>query len=473
MTPFERGATYRRISKDDADTRDGVIRQTEDTEALAVKREIPVADRHRFEDNDISATHGKHRPGYEALMVAVKRDEIDVIVVTYLNRLWRNRRERAEGIEILRKHNVSVLCVKGPELDLTTATGRLLGGLLGEVDTFEVEQMMEKEQRKMQQSVQRGAIPTGPRCFGYTKMGNEVIAHEAKEVVQSFNDLLAGATLSGIATALNERKVLNRNGKPFTHNTVRWMLLNERYAGLRQYQGALYPADQPVIVPEEIWRKAVSILTDKARATSPGPARKWLLSGLALCGVCGAKVTSAQRGTKGESSERTYKCSGPVKHLNRKAEPIDDLIANTDAEKGPLGLAIQILSRDDAADLLLNKDQPDVEELRNKVIALRAKLDGYTEDYDADLIDRKQFLDGTARTRVKLAEAETAMTNPDKSAILGELIEADDPCKAWDSLPLDRKRAVVDTLMTITIDRCGPGRRAFDPESIIITPKES
>src|SRR4051812_26541785 len=41
-------------------------------------------------------------------MAAVQRGEVDVIIVCTL---WRNRRERAEGIEILRKHEVSVLCV--------------------------------------------------------------------------------------------------------------------------------------------------------------------------------------------------------------------------------------------------------------------------------------------------------------------------------------------------------------------------
>ena len=68
--------------------------------------------------------------------------------------LWRNRRERAEGIEILRKHEASVLCVKGPELDLTTAAGRLLAGLLGEV-----EQMPKRERREMRQRVERGLPP--------------------------------------------------------------------------------------------------------------------------------------------------------------------------------------------------------------------------------------------------------------------------------------------------------------------------
>ncbi|WP_426598587.1 hypothetical protein [Streptomyces sp. WG7] len=122
--------------------------------------------------------------------------------------LWRNRRERAEGIEILRKHEASVLCVKGPELDLRTAAGRLLAGLLGEV-----EQMPKRERREMRQRVERGLPPAGPRCFGYTADGAELIEDEAAEVKDCFHALLAGATLSGMGADPNARgAILDRNG---------------------------------------------------------------------------------------------------------------------------------------------------------------------------------------------------------------------------------------------------------------------
>ena len=54
-------------------------------------------------DNDISALNGEHRPAYEAVMAAAARGEIDVILVFQTSRFWRNRGERAEGIEVLRK----------------------------------------------------------------------------------------------------------------------------------------------------------------------------------------------------------------------------------------------------------------------------------------------------------------------------------------------------------------------------------
>ncbi|MFB7596953.1 recombinase family protein [Streptomyces sp. NPDC056160] len=482
MTLFQKGATYERISKADAGDEDGVIRQGEDTAELAARRGIPIEGR-RFRDNDKSATHGRHRPDYERLMAAVKRGEVDVIIVYLLGRLWRNRRERAEGIELLRKHEVSVLCVKGPELDLTTAAGRLLAGLLGEVDTFEVEQMSEREQREMRQRVERGQVPTGPRAFGYTVDGTEIIDEEAAEVRKMFEAVAAGASLSGLATDLNKRQILNRNGKPWTHNAVRYLLLNERYAGLREYNDVVYPGKWPTIVTEDQWRQAVAILTNSSRKTSPGPARRWLGSGLYQCGVCdnGNTVTSAQRpkvksrltdpALQGYQPVRTYKCRGPVKHLQRVAEPIDQLIAGTEPGR-PLGLVPQLLLRDDAAQLLLDEERPDMDELSAKAATLRARLknmtDAFAEDDEADALEFKRAV---RRVRDRLTEVEQQMTSPARAAVLGDLVASDDVIAAWTAMTLDRKRAVIDMLMTVTLLPGKSGRAPFDPETVRIVPK--
>ena len=72
-------------------------------------------------------------------MKAARRGEFDVIVVFQMSRLWGNRRERAKGIEVLRETGVSVAVCKGQDLDLSTAYGRGVAGMLGEFDTMESE----------------------------------------------------------------------------------------------------------------------------------------------------------------------------------------------------------------------------------------------------------------------------------------------------------------------------------------------
>jgi DNA invertase Pin-like site-specific DNA recombinase len=465
MTLFSKGATYERISKADDGDEDGVIRQNEDTGALAARRDIPIGTR-RFRDNDRSATHGKHRPDYARLMEAVQRGEVDVIIVYALGRFWRNRRERAEGMEILRNHEVSVLCVKGPELDLTTASGRLLAGLLGEVDTFEVEQMSEREQREMRQRVERGVPPTGPRCYGYTGKGDEIVPDEADDVRGMFDDLLAGASLSGIAAGLNKRERPNRNGRPWTHNAVRNLLLNGRYAALREYRGELHPGKWPTIVDEATWRAAKHVLEDDGRVTSPGPGRRWLLSGIARCGVCNddTTVTSGSRGGprgKPGPTQPLYRCR-KTKHLARWTEPIDLVVED---------YVVRRLSRPDAADLLIDTEAPDMAKLRAKAVALRARLKSLAAEFaDDDDADTSEFRQATRRIKGRLAEVEGQMAHPQRARILVDLVTAEDPERAWQELTLDRQRAVVETLAAVTILPGSPGRRPFDPATVRVEP---
>lgn len=465
VTLFIKPVGYARISKDRTGEELGVQRQSEDIEALAQQRGLTI--REHFVDNDISATRGRHRPRYAALMDAIERGEVDAVLVWSLSRLWRNRAERAAGIEKLRQRNVPVLCCKGPDLDLSTAAGRLLAGLLGEVDTHEVEQKSEREQRAIRQRVEQGKPPGGPRCYGYTGNGLETVPDEADDVRRMFDDLLAGASLSGIAADMNERERPNRNGEPWTHNAVRNLLLNERYAALRDYRGDLYPGRWPVIVDETTWRAAKHVLEDDGRATSPGPGRRWLLSGIARCGVCddGTTVTSGSRGgPKGKPgpTQPLYRCR-KTKHLARGTDPIDLTVEE---------YIIRRLSRPDAIGLLVDTEAPDAAELRTKAVALRARLRGLADEFaDDDDADAVEFRRATRRIKERLADVEAQMHHPQRARTLVNIVTAEDPAKAWEDLPLDRRRAVVETLATVTILPGRPGRAPFDPRTVQIVPK--
>ncbi|MFE1233235.1 recombinase family protein [Streptomyces sp. NPDC058745] len=484
MTGFQQGAIYTRISRDDELTGDGVTRQDEDAGALALARGIPVQG--RYTDNDISATTGKRlRPDYERLLTAVRADRVDVVIVAALSRLWRNRRERAEGMELFRAHGVSILAVKGPELDLTTASGRLLAGLLGEVDSFEVEQMSEREKREMRQRVEKGLPATGPRAFGYSADGWTIIPEEMPEVVKAYEAFVVTRSVSGITRDLRERGVLNKDGDPWTNNGVRHVLKNPRYAALREYEGELYPGMWPPGVPEDLWRAARAIFEEEDRATSPGPARRHLLSGIALCGVCADGETTVTSGSRGVKKNRTegdeerledeaellpedgegtsqpiYKCR-LSKHLARNMEPVDALVEE---------FVIARLSRPDAADLFHDEAAPGAGELRTQAVALRARLKALAAAFAADdEADVMEFRDATRRLRERLAEVEGRMAHPQRARVLAGLVDADDVRAAWKRLGLDRKRAVVDLLAEVTVDRAGGGgRRPFNPDTVRI-----
>lgn len=320
----------------------------------------------------------------------------------------------------------------------------------------------------MRQRVEQGKPPGGPRCYGYAASGLEIVPDEADDVRRMFDDLLSGASLSGIAAELNKRGRPNRNGEPWTHNALRNLLLNERYAALREYRGDLYPGKWPAIVDEATWRAAKHMLEDDGRATSPGPGRRWLLSGIARCGVCddGTTVTSGSRGApKGKTgpTQPLYRCR-KTKHLARWTEPIDLVVEE---------YVIRRLSRPDAVDLLVDHEAPDMAELRAKAVALRARLKSLAAEFaDDDDGDPVEFREAAKRIRARLGEVEAQMAHPQRARVLVDLVTAEDPEQAWEALALDRQRAVVETLATVTILPGLPGRRPFDPATVRVEPQQ-
>ncbi|MBB5776223.1 recombinase family protein [Nonomuraea jabiensis] len=452
-------ALYARISDDKMGQEAGVKRQLADGRGIAQRLGLPEP--REFVDNDISATNAKHRPEYENLLAAIAAGLIRIVIIYHLSRLWRNRKERAAGIEFFKKYGVRLIMVKGPEIDFATAYGRAMAGLLGEFDSMEVEVKSERQVSEMEQAVRDGRPPTGRRAFGYARTGGELVAEEAEVVAEAYRLLLTGASLSSIAKWLNEAGWRTTTGGAWGHNSVRSVLMNERNAGLREYHGDLYGGSWPPIVAEETWRAAHAILTDAGRRTNKvGSSRKWLLTNLAHCGVCAAQdIESVMLCTYRDDARRVYRCKRSPGHLTRNAAPVDELVARVVVER---------LSRPDAADLLVNEDAPDLAALRGEAMTLRARQEDIAAAFGDGEMTRVQFRTANERVAARLAEVEAAMGDVQRVPVLADLVKADDVSAVWDGLMLDRQRAVVDVLMTVTILPAGPGRRVFDPASVKI-----
>jgi hypothetical protein len=143
-------------------------------------------------------------------------------------------------------------------------------------------------------------------------------------------------------------------------------------------------------------------------------------------------------------------------HINRRAEPIEDYVE---------AVVIERLSCPDAVDLLTVKDRPDAAALHTEADNLRRRLDALADDLD---IDEVTLARRSRALRAKLAEVESKLADAGKVDVLGPLLAAGDVAKVWDSLDVDRKRAVIDLLMVVTLLPPGRGRRVFDPETVEI-----
>lgn len=450
---------YARISEDRSGLAAGVGRQVDDARRLADRRGWAIAE--EYVDNDISALTGQTRPRYAAMMTAVAAGDVERIVVYQTSRLWRNRRERAEGIEALREHRIQVAATKGPELDMSTASGRAMAGLLGEFDTMESEIKAERVQRAALARAIAGGNHGGRRAYGYTPDGRNLVPAEVVEVVGIFETFVAGGRLGPIVRDLNARGIVTVTGRPWTTAVIRDMLRNSRYAGLSSYHGEVVGTGQwPAIVSEETWRLAVAILRRPDRKTTTGNRASYLLSGLARCDVCAGPITSGGRRSNGAGGYRwTYRCRGCM-HVTRRRDWVDEYVTR---------LIVARLSRDDASELLVDADAPDYDALAAETRTLDARLEEIAAMLGDGEITRAQARTASGRVRERLVAIGRAQEHTSRAPALAGLVGADDVRAAWDAAGLDRQRAVVGALVDVVLLPGGAGSKVFDPDLVQVT----
>lgn len=470
MLTCMRAAVYVRQSKDAQLTGLAVARQREDCLKLCQANGWTIVE--VFEENDTSASGRKPRPVYERMMRAADAGAFDVIVAWHVDRLTRRLTDLEDLISRTRQHSVRIATVNG-ELDLSNDTGRLVGRILASVAAGEVERKSARQKRAAEQAAERGLAAGGPRPFGFNDDRTTIREDEAEALRGAYRDFIAGRTLSGVARDLNEAGFTTTRGGPWRHNSMRSTLVNPRNAGLRSYgpvgpdgrvreRAIIGEASWPAIVDQNTWQAACALLADPARATNKnGGARRWLLTGIALCGACGEGAETRVICTYRDNGRRAYRCSERA-HLLRRAEPIDELVVAT---------TIARLSRPDARDLL-SADSPDGEDLRGQATALRARLDGLAGAYAEGVIDLRQLHVGTSRLRAELQAVESKQAATQRGASLFDLVHSDDVCATWDGLSLDRQRAAIEALWRIRILNTGPGRRVFDPTTVEIVPAD-
>jgi site-specific DNA recombinase len=101
-----------------------------------------------------------------------------------------------------------------------------------------------------------------------------------------------------------------------------------------------------------------------------------------------------------------------------------------------------------------------VRALESQAVALRSRLDSLAGFYAQGLIDAQQHTEGTKEINVALAAVRDNIGKIYDGSALAGIIDTDDAGSAWLEAQLDRKRAVLDALATVTLLRGAQGRPA-------------
>ena len=450
---------YTRVSLDRTGEELSVARQEQESRALAERLGLTVTQ--VYTDNDISATSGKIRPNFEAMLKA----KPTAIVAWHQDRLLRLTRDLERVIAL----NVPVYTVTAGTFDLTTPAGRAVARTVAAWSQYEGEQ---KALRQVAANVQRTAngVHSGRVGFGYRREGATIVLHpkEAAAIRKAVQRVLDGESLRSICKDLDaQQEPTPGKAGTWTTQTLRQLLLRPSLAGLTVHRGKVVgrtPADVPRVIDEDTHERLKALLTDPLRRTAPaGRAPKYLLGGIARCGRCGGVMVRAvgrmTRQSNGTAKRQppSYVC-GECYRVRRKQDLVDALVE---------GIVVGRLQMPDAAQLFATGDPSALEQARAALESIDARLENAADLYAAGSIDAGQLARITERLRADRAQATAAMDAAMPAALPAELVGGR-AAETWAGLPMDSKRAVLETLITVTILPAGSGK-AFDPERVSVT----
>lgn len=454
-------AVYARISQDRDGARLGVKRQLDDCRAEADRRGWTVAE--EYVDDDVSAYSGKTRPAYERMLADIEAGTRDAIVVWHMDRLHRRPIELERFADVCTRAGVADVKTLHGDMNLANGDGLLMARLLAAVAANESDAKSRRGRRKMRELAEAGA----PHGGGYRPFGfqSDRVSHEPIEA-QAIRDaaarILAGESLASVARWLAESDVRTVHGNVWRTAVLRQLLLNPRNCGHRVYQGKVIGPGrwEPIIDPED-GDKLRLLLTDPARRTN-GTARRYLLSGLLRCGLCGTKMYSVPRFATARYLCRSGHDFGGCGSMAITASHLEAWITEA---------VLQRLDSAEMADSLAGKTRDDTQAtvLHEQVRQDTERLEALAIMWADGELDAAQWRTARARLEQRVSDNRKTLARMRGTTVVDPWIGNGSQLRdRWQTLNLARQTAIVRALIDHIVIKTAafPGRNGLDPERV-------
>jgi len=414
---------------------------------------------------------------WNQVVSTVTEGEIDALLTWESSRATRDLDAYAE----LRKACVAAGVMwgySGRMHDLTDRDSRFRTGL----DALLAEDEAARTSERILRTVRHAALagrPHGKNLYGYRRIYDpatrELIQIEpnpdqAAIVREAARRILDGDTSYAVAKSFNERGVPPRRAAHKEHRqqlgwtavAIKQMLVQASYAGLRTHRGEVVAdATWPPLIERDQWERVQAILSDPSRGRLRNETVVHLLSGIAICEVCGGQMrvglqnvgrpTGRADRSKAQGKYHVYVCVGtPGKggfHTAIKCRFLDELVTQA---------VISRLERPDALDLLGSPDSSRDEErtaLRDEIESHRIWLEQVRQramgERNLDLLfDQEQrtrpLIEAAQRRLERLVEADPAVL---------ELVRHGDSRERWSALDLRVRRRIIQAVVTPRVRR--------------------
>ncbi len=439
MTTVRPAVIYVRISANDVQKarrgrRDMTVAELEDSLAekarmhaaecreYAIEEGLDVLAEFAEKNRSASRYRGDNKPlpvrGDMLAWLSARSDGRTPIVVlsTEVERLYRDVEDATVLVNVARRAPLIVMSTDGETYDLCTANGEQ--NFYGAVSkgAREAAKVSERRRRRERKRAAEGGY-WGTEPFGYRKVYDkdeesgqrfytgrlEICPEEADRIADAARWLIDQAALHpgkspslrhvvvdwkdrGVTTSVQHRA--------FKQVEIRRLLLNPRINGKRVHRpgnhfgraartgsGIVTGGQWPAILDDETFAAVRAILTDPARTTNSGEGNnlKHLLSGLVVCGKCGAKMRAGRSPVRKDGTRNIrYACipdgTAGCGHVQMSMPPVDNYVRSQVSDwlrpGGPYDRHLERL-RSGGASARLRRDA-----IEHELNILRARIDG-------------------------------------------------------------------------------------------------
>ena len=355
-------ALYARLSKDRSGLSENVQIQLREGEEYVKDNGGTVSLRFNDDDKSASKFSKKARPDYDRLVAAIERNQVEVIVVTEMTRLYRQLEELLALIKMAERTRLrGIWTTDGIGYDLSTPEG--IHAAIAAVNNAMLEsaKISKRTKRKKNARAEAGRNPGGTRAFCYegplrddegnitnrSRINVEPIEHEVNVFKTCVSRIIAGEPVSTIMYDLNDQGVTAPQGGQWGLGNFKKCLVKKRYVifddsdpeqrGTLVYNGREYRAAWKGLISREQYALMQARFAEAATARKSYKRvhrRFYVLTGILTCGVCGSPMVGSSISRNSGIQQRSYRCrridhygnpSGCGK-VYRVADPLEDLV---------------------------------------------------------------------------------------------------------------------------------------------------
>lgn len=419
------------------------------------------------------------RPAMQRLINDIENKAFDTVLVYKLDRLSRSVRDTLYLVkDVFTKNKIDFISLN-ESIDTSSAMGSLFLTILSAINEFERENIKERmTMGKLGRAKTGKSMMWSKTAFGYKHNKEtgvlELDPLQATVIEQIFANYLDGMSITKLRDKLNDEGHVGKD-IPWSYRTLRQTLDNPVYCGYIKFKNQLFKGEHQPIISHETYSDVQKELEKRQQQTyaknnNPRPFQaKYMLSGIARCGYCGAPLRIVLGHKRKDGSRTTkYQC---VNRFPRKTKGVTVYNDNKKCDSGTYDLSnledavvTSLMGFQENNSSLLqivnNTNRPtiDVSDLKKQMSQIDKKIQKNSDLYLNDFIDMDELKKRTESLQFnkKILQAKISENNTNNTSNI-----LDEVKKQLGSIPISElsyghKKKIVNNLISkvdVTADK--------------------